>query len=261
MIIYRYREATSFNIKALLDENINGSLFKLFNDFTELNFEITEKTLIRFEIDRQGKEKIISLLKNHIMDKYYMACFTFNDPFLTNNMWRKYTNEGHGYCLAYETTDLESNIREQHFGALSMRLVNYNSQPYLIDELIEHILSNDGVRKELENDNIDGAVSKDINRISKIVMEMFVNKHDSCIGEREYRMILRNDEKSSEPRNEKMLRVKPKFIVVSESVCHFIKLIILHYSNKNAIPCLIINNPCMGKEYKLCGTTMIKQNY
>ena len=242
MLVYRYRAAKSFNIETLLNCQVNGSLFKTFSDGSELNYDISDEVLKKYCID--DKQKVLDILINNIKDKYYLACFTENNPFHTKNMWKEYADNGNGFCLVYDFDEIRWRIQEQRLGQTSFEKVKYDIGPYCIDKLIEHICSKDGVRSELENNDIDAAVSKGTPVIGKVIMAMFLNKKISNSKEKEIRMIMQGKSTNNPPRNQNMLCIKPKSIIVSKSVNIFDRKKILDFANKNGIECLLIDNPC-----------------
>lgn len=246
MLVYRYREAKSFNIEALLNYCVNGSLFKAFTDGSELNYDISNEILHKYEIELEDKQKVLDILINNIKDKYYLACFTENNPFYTNNMWNEFANKGNGFCLAYDFDEIRQRIIEQRIGQISFEKVKYQNNPLCIDGLVEHICSYDGVRKELEEDNIDEAVAKATPTIKKLIMSMFLNKKVNNSDEKEVRMVMQGRGDDAPLRKQNMLSVKPKLIVLSNSVNIFDRKIIIDFAKKNDVLCLIINNPCLN---------------
>ena len=245
MIIYRYREAVSHNLLALENNWINGSLFKQFQDGTELNYDVSIDVLAKHNLSLDEKDRVLKLIANNIENKYYLACFTKVSPFAKNKMWINFAAKGNGYCLEYDDKDIVQAIAKQTFGAATLKTVEYSLEPYYLDYVIDHICSYDGVRKELENDDIDLAVAKANNIVRKQIIGAFVHKTIECVEEKEIRLILQcmpPAGTNNEIFNPHILVVKPRRIIISNKINIINKHRIIEYAKKNTIPYKIIDN-------------------
>lgn len=247
MSIFRYRAMNDYNFEAFKNNSINGSLFRCFDEGIELNYRISEDIISRYEISNDERHKVIDILQNNIKDKYYLACFTKVSPKNNKKMWFEFADNGNGYCLEYYEEDILTAIRQQEKYRVTLKMVKYSSEPYCLDNIIDFICSYDGVRKEIEENNVEVALSKTNNSIRKQVMDTLLYKYDKHKGEKEVRLIMQSIPEGgmkNDDFNPCIIRVKPRRVFISRGVNVIDMYRIIYYANKNGILIEVIENPC-----------------
>ena len=246
MILYRYRKVSKHNLEALEQNCINGSLFKTFNDGTELNFDVSKSVMDRYDVSESEKNHLLDILINNIRENYYLACFTTVSPYSKDNMWKRYAGNGNGYCLAYDYSDVFKAVKKRAPEPICLRWVNYDSKPFYLDEVVGCLCSPNGVKKELQEGNVDAAISKMPEQTKDQIVETLLHKVMKCKKEVEARLILQSIRPSGEQNstfNSRMLMVKPRKIIISKDVNVLDQSRLINYANKNHLHWEVIPIP------------------
>lgn len=247
--LYRYREATKYNIDAFCKDYINGSLFSEFLQYGELNFEVPHGIFVEYGIDSVKEEEMKNSIIKNACNNYYMACLTINPPTQNEQMWREYANNN-GFCLVYSVEDIKTAIVASVMAHMSIELlkVNYSDTPYDLSILYEPFVKaayeyRDRSLEELESIVAEIAGNIYSKEIGKYVVQSFAHKKARYKNEKEYRLVLQCKPSAGTP-NPKwkvdMLKVRPIKIVIMKSVVVFDRDRLIKHAKEIAIPFEIV---------------------
>lgn len=246
MLLYRYRRASKHSLDALENNCINGSLFRVFKDGTELNLSISKTFMEKRGFPESRKESLIKSLIENIGDNYYLACFTKTSPLKSPEMWSKFADNGNGYCLVYDTNDILAALINKRLSVNCLRPVVYSKKPFCLDDMIDCFLFNEDVLNEAKSGNIDGAAEKVPEIIKKQTMEIFFHKVNKCKDEKEYRLIFQRvngTPKANPEYDPSLLIVKPQAIIISKKLNILVQGRLISYAQKQGIECQTIEIP------------------
>ena len=244
MKIYRYREASNYNIEYLANNAVNGSLFATFKDVGELNIDISDFISRKYEYTEEGKKQLISSFLDNIKHNYYLACFTFNSPYDNNLMWKKYANNGNGFCLEYDYNELLSTAFMKRMSTpIFFEKVEYKKEPFLIDKIIKEMISCGPFEGDINDEKIEKISKILAPKIGDVVIRVFLNKKYDFLNEREVRIVLQGNTKYSSKNdiyNPCIISCKPKKIIISNKVNTFDRERIISIAIKNNVEYKII---------------------
>lgn len=100
--IYRFRKDEPHSINNLLNLSIEGSKYLKQNPKAgELSLTVDyEKVKNETNYEKIDVDKVIKIIKNHILNAYFLSCFTTVDQINEIDMWKEYA-ENTGFCLVY----------------------------------------------------------------------------------------------------------------------------------------------------------------
>lgn len=247
--LYRYREATKYNIDAFCKDYINGSLFSEFLRYGELNFEVPHGIFAKYGIDSVKEEEMKNTIIKNACNNYYMACLTTNRPAQNGHMWQEYANNN-GFCLVYSVEDIKTAIAASIRAHKSIELlkVNYSDIPYDLSILYEPFVKAAYENRDRSLEALESIVAEIANNIyskeiGKYVVQSFAHKKVRYKSEKEYRLVLQCKSSTGAP-NPKwkmdILKVRPIKIVIMKSVVVFDKERLIKRAKETATPFEIV---------------------
>jgi|GEM_PF-3066132 len=141
--IYRFRSC-EYSLNALLNFSIEGTKFKIMgDDQNEVHlFVDAEKISSITKIDKTIIDKTSDIVRNHIMNSYYLSCFTIVDQTNDPNMWKNYANTT-GFCVVYDYNMIKNAVKWSSFsgkGFYLFRSVDYGDKSTDITPFVEDYL-------------------------------------------------------------------------------------------------------------------------
>lgn len=247
MLIYRYRTSANYHIEALLNNQINGSLYFQFKDVGELNLSISDEAWIDGGLPLEWKQPLLDSIINHIRSSFYMACFTKVSPAEKESasFWKQYANNGTGFCVEYRTEDIQRAIQgaSPEF-TRCLKEVIYSSEPHdLADFFIALSKALVSVQEKNHQTMTEALYSQDKD-IGHMVTQSLIWKSSEYYHEREVRLTaLCNNTSGPVPpihRND-LLCVRPSRVFVSKRMNDLDQDRIFSYCNANRIVALTID--------------------
>ena len=99
--LYRFRRCDIHCLNALFGNKIQGSKYCAMADANEVLISVNIEEIK--SITKLGEEVIsaaVEAIRDHVIDSYYIACFTTEDQTYDLNMWKEYAGLN-GFCLVY----------------------------------------------------------------------------------------------------------------------------------------------------------------
>ena len=249
--IYRYKTICSHNLIALKDNSINGTVFYRFKDQDELFMKLPDEFCAKHKVDFINKIKYFNVLYDDFNNNYYLACFSKNKPEEQNECWRLFANNGCGYCLVYDTEDLQKEINNSCDIIACLHNVRYYDSPYDISPFLKPfftmVRNETNLAKKQRNISIlENVVSNDP-KLGKKIIELFCHKQKHYKPENEVRIICKKPNKNDGDFINSIIKVKPVEIVLTSSLDETNKKIIMDIANEQNIKIRIIDDPCKIK--------------
>lgn len=243
--IYRYRELKTHNIRCLLNDSINGSLFSTFSskDQGEMNYGLSDDFLVKNNIVSSEADYFIQSIISNTKNNYYLACFTLNEPRPNSKEWIKYAKNGIGYCLKYRICDIKKEIDYNvrfNKKVFMFDKVHYSNKIYYFDSVAEElirIVKTHSITTQEKLNKID--YLKYDERIGHNVCRAFFHKSDKFSYYNEMRIVelVKNDGTMQNSKfKDCVVRVKPVEIIIPRKIAPFDYSELLKYAREVHIP-------------------------
>ena len=242
--LYRFRRCEPHTINSLKELTIEGSKYCTMGDTKEASLWVDVNKLSQItKLDKTILSNTANLIRNHILNTYYISCFTMVDQIDEINMWSTYANND-GFCLVYDDKDIAKAIKQSllYFESKSILFerCDYGTGPVDITVFIEKFLKLVGA--DITNEaryiyaasNIYYSLNKDER---KNIMRSFFHKIGPFPEKKEKRIVSLSENNSSNwCSNILNVPVRPKEIICSskmrEDYCNQIK----HLAKIHKIP-------------------------
>ncbi|MDY6391986.1 MAG: hypothetical protein SPL80_04015 [Bacilli bacterium] len=142
--LYRFRRCNDYSLDALFGNKIQGSKYCAMADPNEVlvtaNVEEIKKIT---KLDEELIAQTVDVIRNHIINSYYISCFTTEDQTDNAKMWEEYAGTN-GFCLVYDESLVTDAVRLSMQRALPVfhmfKQVEYGNEPTDITPLIKDYL-------------------------------------------------------------------------------------------------------------------------
>lgn len=224
--LYRFRRNTDDSFDAFSNLSIEGSIYAAMKDKNEVLLEIDVDRLCKITtIDRSIVEKTCDIIRNHILNHYFIACFAKTDQLGDLDMWKEYSN-GDGFCLVYNEASITNAIcfsMMKHKDIFHMfRDVDYGFKPTDITLFVEDYLRIVG--KDVQNEEAHKNASNKVgDSFSRDIKQKITNAYFHKIGtfpEKSEKRIVSFNKNSKGPFSKDLLleKVKPILIIYSDKM-------------------------------------------
>lgn len=218
LLLFRYRECTPYNLKALKDGFINGTLYKRFENAGELNLGITDSLMAKKGMTDEQRNKLVIKMVNHCKNNYYLASFTKNKVSYSSPEWKEYA-KNHGYCLIYLFDTIYKEVIKSisHEKMVQILKVNYSDDPYLVDLFIETLFEKAETFELKEENDAENWIYD--NKLGDHVVNAFAHKSKKYKRFNEFRLVhIKNNSDQNKDFLNHLLPAKPIAIVVRDDL-------------------------------------------
>ncbi len=248
MKVFKYRSANRYNIDYFIKNQINGTLFKYFDDQGELDWFVDKNRLKKNKIILIANQVVHHLIDN-CRSHYYLSCFSSVPPASSQSLslWDKFTSNC-GFCLEYDEREIMRIINHQLWLDIPYRLhygaIQYIDDPYDFSEFINEyfdLVGDDLLNKErhkFASDNLLLTLSRK-NKVH-IVTNSLLRKKKKYDFECEYRIYGHDDSKHFGD-YVSLFTLKPKKVYIPSSMNVFDKNTIINHCLENEILFEIVN--------------------
>lgn len=238
MFVYRYLKDIEEIINNIVEDLVVGTLFKRWC-YGEMDFNTSVDYFNKYGIKDEELERINDVFVENFLNKYYLACFSKRNPELKNqDMWKKFSDLT-GFCLCYDTDEIQREISINVFGGniLHSFKVSYSSNPYNLDSCYKGLLFY-FKNYELSEESFDRYINQDsvqVKRMRKNITYSFSHKKNEFKSEQEFRII-----KLVKTKNNALyspfIKLKPRYIYISDKMRIDHKHRLITYAKENHIP-------------------------
>lgn len=241
--LYRFRKCRQSSINNLLSLRIEGSKYSEMTDDKEVSLTIDIERIKDYtKLSQDVIAKTHEIIRKHIINSYYIACFSKTDQLDDIDMWKEYAGSN-GFCLVYNDVFIRNAIniamRRNRGKFLIFRDVDYGNDPTDITDFVIDYLSLVG--DDIENEEAHKYASKhagdklSIEQRRKITNSMF-HKIGQFPEKDEKRIVLLGKEEGNPFCNDMIsIVVKPSKIYCSSLMDCDVKKELERFAKKNNI--------------------------
>lgn len=212
--LYRYREISKHNLKALRNNAINGSLFKKLGE-QEARYKLSDNYVHRAGFTEDEAKSFVRIIIDNTYNNYYLASFTKERPTTKNLKWIDFAKEK-GYCLVYRKEDIANQIEKdvwKETKIIQLLNVNYSNSYFYLDFIAKRLLHIIGKYDIKTVEDLDNRFLEEDWDSRRKVSEAFAHKLSCYRSEKEVRIVLQGKIPNSDFCNE-MIHVAPMCVLI-----------------------------------------------
>lgn len=242
-LLYRFRKNRDYSINNLFSFRIEGSKYTEMADEREVSLSINVESLCKItNLDKSVIAKFNKIIREHIINSYYISFFTTIDQTDDLSMWNEYAG-GDGFCLVYDEQKIKNAIKitmlTYRNKYLIFRDVDYGNEPTDITSFAHDFLSlvgddtdNEEAYKKAAETVGNNLSSSEVKRLTKCMFHKI-----GTFPEKSEKRIVLLGKKHDKAHNNDMISVvvKPVKIICSSSMPIATMDKIQKFAKKNSI--------------------------
>lgn len=245
-LLYRFRRCRDQSITNVINLTIEGSKYTEMADEKEVSLFVDSeliKNKTKFPEGHIGR--IQEIIRKHILNSYFIACFSKTDQTSNISMWKEYADYD-GFCLVYREEQIRKAIKYAMWKLrniyLMLRDVDYGTEPTDITSFVFDYLQLIG--NDFENEKTHKYASKYVdNKLltsgRNLIKSMF-HKIGTFPEDDEMRIVLLGKENNQKYNNNMVsVAIKPFKIICSSLMPDEKRKRLERFAKKNNITFLI----------------------
>lgn len=218
--LYRYRKYANWSISDLSKNKIAFSKFSKMKDDKEVPVSYDYSKIKNKQFTKENIDLFLKTIRDHIIQDYYLACFTTERPTPESKMWEEYSN-GCGFCIVYSKQKINNTVQSLNVISVKQKSENifkindvyYDHSDHDITPFFNAYLNRinkDSTKKDIEyiSKNIHKLINKEE---KKVLMDCFFHKTGKYVEKQETRIVSNFKRKTP---HTSLIKLKPEGIIL-----------------------------------------------